>query len=75
MPTPMPQQSPSSDTTQSQQNTAAPTTVTDVDDPRHPLHHHRRTVTDFDYGQILGEGSYSLVKYSTTTITKKEVMN
>ncbi|CAO3600542.1 unnamed protein product [Absidia cylindrospora] len=55
------QQSPSPNTTSAQQNDATPTNVTDVDDPRHPLHHHRRTVTDFDYGQLLGEGSYSLV--------------
>ncbi|KAI7901210.1 kinase-like domain-containing protein [Cokeromyces recurvatus] len=34
---------------------------TNVDDPSHPLHHHRRVVTDFDYGDILGEGSYSTV--------------
>ncbi|KAI8371005.1 kinase-like domain-containing protein [Blakeslea trispora] len=38
-----------------------PTLSTDVDDPSHPLHHHRRVVTDFDYGDILGEGSYSTV--------------
>ncbi|ORZ15857.1 kinase-like domain-containing protein [Absidia repens] len=57
----MPQRPPSPNTTPAQQNDATPTTVTDVDDPRHPLHHHRRTVTDFDYGQLLGEGSYSLV--------------
>ncbi|KAI9251731.1 kinase-like domain-containing protein [Sporodiniella umbellata] len=34
---------------------------TEVDDPSHPLHHHRRIVTDFEYGDILGEGSYSTV--------------
>ncbi|KAF7731381.1 3-phosphoinositide dependent protein kinase-1 [Apophysomyces ossiformis] len=39
----------------------SPTTVTNVDDPSHPLFHHRRTVTDFEYGDILGEGSYSTV--------------
>ncbi|KAL9539199.1 hypothetical protein PS6_011305 [Mucor atramentarius] len=36
-----------------------PTLSTDVDNPSHPLYHHRRIVTDFDYGEILGEGSYS----------------
>ncbi|KAI8084701.1 kinase-like domain-containing protein, partial [Halteromyces radiatus] len=36
-------------------------TVTDIDDPSHPLHHHRRTVADFEYGDALGEGSYSTV--------------
>lgn len=40
-----------------------PTLNTEVDDPSHPLFHHRRIVTDFDYGDILGEGSYSTVKY------------
>lgn len=38
-----------------------PTLSTDVDNPSHPLYHHRRIVTDFDYGEILGEGSYSTV--------------
>ena len=38
-----------------------PVTSTDVDDPSHPLFRHRRTVTDFDYGPVLGEGSYSTV--------------
>ncbi|KAL0096545.1 kinase-like domain-containing protein, partial [Phycomyces blakesleeanus] len=38
-----------------------PVTVADVDDPSHPLFHHRRTVNDFDYGDVLGEGSYSTV--------------
>ncbi|OBZ84342.1 putative 3-phosphoinositide-dependent protein kinase 2, partial [Choanephora cucurbitarum] len=42
-------------------NGCDPTLSTDVDDPSHPLHHHRRVVTDFDYGDILGEGSYSTV--------------
>lgn len=49
-----------SSTTQ-QQQPPAPVTATDVDDPSHPLFRHRRTVTDFDYGPILGEGSYSTV--------------
>lgn len=40
-----------------------PTLSTEVDDPSHPLFHHRRIVTDFDYGEILGEGSYSTVEY------------
>ncbi|KAI8881322.1 kinase-like protein [Backusella circina FSU 941] len=39
----------------------APQTVTNVDDPSHPLYHHRRIVTDFEYGDVLGEGSYSTV--------------
>ncbi|KAG1463714.1 hypothetical protein G6F46_001470 [Rhizopus delemar] len=39
----------------------APVLSTNVDDPSHPLHHQRRTVTDFEYGDILGEGSYSTV--------------
>lgn len=37
---------------------------TEADDPTHPLHHHRRIVTDFEYGDILGEGSYSTVNIS-----------
>ena len=39
----------------------SPVLNTQVDDPSHPLHHHRRIVTDFEYGDILGEGSYSTV--------------
>lgn len=50
----------SSNTTQ-QQQPPPPVTSTDVDDPSHPLFRHRRTVTDFDYGPVLGEGSYSTV--------------
>ncbi|KAI9475657.1 MAG: 3-phosphoinositide-dependent protein kinase 1-like protein [Benjaminiella poitrasii] len=38
-----------------------PVLSTNVDDPSHPLHYYRRVVTDFDYGDILGEGSYSTV--------------
>lgn len=38
-----------------------PPPMTDVDDPSHPLYHHRRTVADFEYGEALGEGSYSTV--------------
>jgi 3-phosphoinositide dependent protein kinase-1 len=38
-----------------------PTLNTEVDDPSHPLFYHRRIVTDFEYGDILGEGSYSTV--------------
>lgn len=40
-----------------------PVLNTDVDDPSHPLHHHRRVVSDFEYGDILGEGSYSTVRF------------
>jgi 3-phosphoinositide dependent protein kinase-1 len=39
-----------------------PTLDTEVDNPSHPLYHHRRVVNDFDYGDILGEGSYSTVR-------------
>ncbi|KAI9023052.1 kinase-like domain-containing protein [Phycomyces nitens] len=46
---------------QQQQQQQDPVTVADVDDPSHPLFHHRRTVNDFDYGDVLGEGSYSTV--------------
>lgn len=61
--------SPTQSTTQSTSNQSLinngggrePTLNTDVDDPSHPLYHHRRIVTDFDYGEILGEGSYSTV--------------
>ncbi|RCI06544.1 pkb-activating kinase-like protein [Rhizopus stolonifer] len=42
-------------------NKRAPSLNTEVDDPSHPLHLHRREVTDFEYGDILGEGSYSTV--------------
>ncbi|KAG2222376.1 hypothetical protein INT45_006898 [Circinella minor] len=49
----------SKSTTQSTPPT--PTTTTDVDNPSHPLYRHRRTVADFVYGPILGEGSYSTV--------------
>lgn len=47
-----------------------PTLSTEVDDPSHPLFHHRRIVTDFDYGDILGEGSYSTVKRSLVSCYK-----
>ncbi|KAI9256536.1 kinase-like domain-containing protein [Phascolomyces articulosus] len=40
---------------------STPTTTTDVDNPAHPLYRHRRTVVDFEYGPVLGEGSYSTV--------------
>ncbi|KAI9489703.1 kinase-like domain-containing protein [Zychaea mexicana] len=43
------------------QSTSPPITTTDVDNPAHPLHRHRRAVVDFEYGPILGEGSYSTV--------------
>jgi hypothetical protein len=63
-------QIPSSPTRSSSSNSSShvtggrePTLSTDVDDPSHPLYHHRRIVTDFDYGDILGEGSYSTVNY------------
>jgi hypothetical protein len=46
----------------------APVLNTQVDDPSHPLHHHRRIVTDFEYGDILGEGSYSTVCVCITII-------
>lgn len=46
-----------------------PTLSTEVDDPSHPLFHHRRIVTDFDYGETLGEGSYSTVQYLDCTST------
>lgn len=45
-----------------------PTLSTEVDDPSHPLYHHRRIVTDFDYGDILGEGSYSTVSIPQSTM-------
>ncbi|KAL9551049.1 hypothetical protein MBANPS3_004451 [Mucor bainieri] len=49
-----------------------PTLSTDVDDPSHPLYHHRRIVTDFDYGEILGEGSYSTVLIGRDKRTGKQ---
>ncbi|KAG2206426.1 hypothetical protein INT46_002904 [Mucor plumbeus] len=49
-----------------------PTLNTDVDDPSHPLYHHRRIVTDFDYGEILGEGSYSTVLVGRDKRTGKQ---
>ena len=51
-------------------NGCDPTLSTDVDDPSHPLHHHRRVVTDFDYGDILGEGSYSTVKSQVINLSQ-----
>ncbi|KAI9315564.1 kinase-like domain-containing protein [Dichotomocladium elegans] len=48
-------------TMDSEKSPSNPTMTTDVDDPSHPLFHHRRTVTDFEYGPVLGEGSYSTV--------------
>ncbi|KAJ8661295.1 hypothetical protein O0I10_003045 [Lichtheimia ornata] len=60
-----------SSTTQ-QQQPPAPVTATDVDDPSHPLFRHRRTVTDFDYGPILGEGSYSTVLVGNDKKTGKQ---
>ncbi|CAO3692100.1 unnamed protein product [Rhizopus stolonifer] len=42
-------------------NLNSPVLNTEADDPSHPLYHHRRIVTDFEYGDILGEGSYSTV--------------
>lgn len=53
--------------THHQQTETNPTTVTSVDDPSHPLHLHRRTVTDFDFGDAIGEGSYSTVSYLMVT--------
>jgi hypothetical protein len=50
-----------------QQPETTSTTVVSVDDPSHPLHHHRRMVTDFDYGEAIGEGSYSTVSYLMVT--------
>lgn len=59
---PSPTQSTSNhSTTNSLSKGREPTLSTDVDDPSHPLYHHRRIVTDFDYGETLGEGSYSTV--------------
>lgn len=49
-----------------------PTLSTEVDDPSHPLFHHRRIVTDFDYGEILGEGSYSTVLVGRDKRTGKQ---
>ncbi|KAI8331405.1 kinase-like domain-containing protein [Chlamydoabsidia padenii] len=49
-----------------------PLTVTDVDDPSHPLYHHRRTVADFEYGEALGEGSYSTVLVARDKKTGKQ---
>ncbi|KAI8647057.1 kinase-like domain-containing protein [Parasitella parasitica] len=49
-----------------------PTLNTDVNDPSHPLYHHRRIVTDFDYGEILGEGSYSTVLIGRDKRTGKQ---
>jgi hypothetical protein len=55
----------STNTSNSKKN-GPPQTVTNVDDPSHPLHHHRRIVTDFEYGDVLGEGSYSTVRHAYT---------
>ncbi|GAA5810221.1 hypothetical protein MFLAVUS_003640 [Mucor flavus] len=49
-----------------------PTLSTEVDDPSHPLYHHRRIVSDFDYGDILGEGSYSTVLIGKDKRTGKQ---
>ncbi|CEI87079.1 Putative AGC/PDK1 protein kinase [Rhizopus microsporus] len=49
----------------------SPVLNTQVDDPSHPLHHHRRIVTDFEYGDILGEGSYSTVLVGKDKKTEK----
>jgi hypothetical protein len=51
---------------QQPETTSAP--AASVDDPSHPLHHHRRTVTDFDYGEAIGEGSYSTVSSLMVTL-------
>ncbi|CAO3696991.1 unnamed protein product [Rhizopus microsporus] len=49
----------------------SPVLNTQVDNPSHPLHHHRRIVTDFEYGDILGEGSYSTVLVGKDKKTEK----
>ncbi|KAI9280470.1 kinase-like domain-containing protein [Sporodiniella umbellata] len=49
----------------------SPSLSTEVDNPSHPLHLHRREVTDFEYGDILGEGSYSTVLVGEDKKTKK----
>ncbi|ORX44260.1 kinase-like protein [Hesseltinella vesiculosa] len=54
------------------QPTSSSTAVTDLDDPNHPLHHHRRTVNDFEYGHALGEGSYSTVIAAKDKKTDKQ---
>ena len=48
--------------TEGRPSTDEPILNTEVDDPSHPLYPHRRIVTDFEYGEILGEGSYSTVE-------------
>ncbi|KAI8371756.1 kinase-like domain-containing protein [Radiomyces spectabilis] len=49
-----------------------PTNVTNIDDPSHPLFHHRRSVGDFTYGDVLGEGSYSTVLLARDKKTDKQ---
>ncbi|KAI8330995.1 kinase-like domain-containing protein [Chlamydoabsidia padenii] len=55
-----------------QQQQPTSTSVTNVNDPSHPLHHQRRTVSDFDYGELLGEGSYSTVLMARDKATNKQ---
>ncbi|KAI8060445.1 kinase-like domain-containing protein [Gongronella butleri] len=50
----------------------APVAVTDLENPNHPLHHHRRNVNDFEYGHALGEGSYSTVISAKDKKTDKQ---
>ncbi|CAO3600374.1 unnamed protein product [Absidia cylindrospora] len=66
------EQLPPINTTNLGQNESSPITVTDIDNPSHPLHHHRRTVADFDYGEALGEGSYSTVLIARDKKTDKQ---
>ncbi|CAO3643930.1 unnamed protein product [Cunninghamella blakesleeana] len=47
-------------------------TVANIDYPSHPLYQHRRIVSDFEYGDILGEGSYSTVILGTDKKTNKQ---
>jgi hypothetical protein len=70
MATPAAEQLPPIDTTNLHPQQPPPP-MTDVDDPSHPLYHHRRTVADFDYGEALGEGSYSTVKISPTVMNAR----
>ncbi|CAO3630808.1 unnamed protein product [Cunninghamella echinulata] len=53
-------------------NKTSSVTVTNIDDPSHPLYQHRRIVSDFEYGDILGEGSYSTVILGKDKKTSKQ---
>ncbi|KAI9306561.1 kinase-like domain-containing protein [Cunninghamella echinulata] len=74
-PTPLPTTSVSSSNSTNEiknNNKTSSVTVTNIDDPSHPLYQHRRIVSDFEYGDILGEGSYSTVILGKDKKTNKQ---